>query len=73
LLLACFILFLLPTSSLVNGINNQLFVTFSGMSLMLFGGGFVFIPLIQEIVVDGYQWVSQIEFTIAIALGQVTP
>ena len=51
----------------------ELFITFSGMSLMLFGGGFVFIPLIQEIVVDGLQWVSQAEFASAIALGQITP
>jgi len=43
------------------------------MSLMLFGGGFVFIPLIQEIVVDGAHWVTQKEFTSAIALGQITP
>jgi chromate transporter len=43
------------------------------MSLMLFGGGFVFIPLIQEIVVDGLHWVSQAEFASAIALGQITP
>lgn len=51
----------------------ELFVTFSGMSLMLFGGGFVFIPLIQEIVVDGLHWVSRAEFASAIALGQITP
>jgi chromate transporter len=51
----------------------ELFVTFSGMSLVLFGGGFVFIPLIQEIVVDGLHLVSQSEFASAIALGQITP
>ena len=39
----------------------KLLLIFSGMSLMLFGGGYVFIPLIQEIVVD------------AIAMGQITP
>lgn len=48
-------------------------MTFSGMSLMLFGGGFVFIPLIQQIVVDGLHWVILPEFTSAIAMGQVTP
>jgi chromate transporter len=56
-----------PNSSL------QLLVTFAGMSLLLFGGGFVFIPLIQEIVVAGFGWVTQAEFAIAIAVGQVTP
>ncbi|HAK58867.1 MAG TPA: chromate transporter [Nitrospiraceae bacterium] len=52
---------------------GKLFVTFAGMSVLLFGGGYVFIPLIQEIVVDGHGWVTQQEFIDAIALGQVTP
>ena len=73
MLLACLVLFLINSPTLVSDLNSKLFVTFSGMSLMLFGGGFVFIPLIQEVVVDGYHWVSQMEFTTAIALGQVTP
>lgn len=51
----------------------QLVITFSGISLLLFGGGFVFIPLIQEIVVSGLGWVTQSEFAVGIALGQVTP
>ncbi|MGD1920965.1 MAG: chromate efflux transporter [Pleurocapsa sp.] len=51
----------------------KLFVTFSGMSLMLFGGGYVFIPMIQEVVVNNYGWVTQTEFTNAIAMGQITP
>ncbi len=52
---------------------GKLLFTFAGMSLMLFGGGFVFIPLIQEIVVDGQGWVTHKEFIDGIALGQVTP
>lgn len=51
----------------------KLFSTFVTMSLLLFGGGFVFIPMIQEIVVDAYGWVTQKEFIDGIALGQVTP
>lgn len=54
-------------------ILGQLFVTFSGMSLTLFGGGYVFIPLIQETIVGGHQWLTQKEFTDAIAMGQITP
>ncbi len=73
LLLAFLALFLIPMPGLTRHPAAELFVTFSGMSLMLFGGGFVFIPLIQEIVVDGLQWVSQSEFASAIALGQITP
>lgn len=33
----------------------------------------MFIPLIQEIVVDGFGWVTHKEFIDGIALGQVTP
>lgn len=66
-------LFLVPIPGISNYIEAHLFTTFSGLSLMLFGGGFVFIPLIQEIVVDGLNWVSASEFTSAIALGQITP
>ena len=67
------ILFFIPVSGLGNEFLARIFVTFSGMSLMLFGGGFVFIPLIQQIVVDGLHWVTLPEFTSAIAMGQVTP
>lgn len=67
------ILFFVPFSGLENDSLARIFVTFSGMSLMLFGGGFVFIPLIQQIVVDGLNWVNLPEFTSAIAMGQVTP
>ncbi len=73
-LLAVFLLlFSIPIPGLGNDSLARIFVTFSGMSLMLFGGGFVFIPLIQEIVVEGVHWVTQSEFTSAIAMGQVTP
>lgn len=51
----------------------HMFSLFGGMSLMLFGGGFVFIPMIQETVVDNLQWITQDEFTTALAIGQVTP
>jgi chromate transporter len=46
---------------------------FSGMSLMLFGGGYVFIPLIGEVVVKGHGWLTQREFIDGVALGQIMP
>jgi len=52
---------------------GKLFVTFAGMSVLLFGGGFVFIPLMQESIVESHQWVTHKEFIDAIAMGQVTP
>jgi chromate transporter len=51
----------------------KLFITFAGMSVLLFGGGYVFIPLIKQSVVDGYGWVTSQEFIDGIALGQVMP
>lgn len=51
----------------------KLFLVFAGMSVMLFGGGYVFIPLIQKIVVDGHGWVTNQEFIDAIAMSQITP
>jgi chromate transporter len=51
----------------------KLFMVFASMSVMLFGGGYVFIPLIQEIIVDGHGWVTTQEFIDAIAMGQITP
>lgn len=64
---------LLPLLGSGSMISAKLFITFAGMSVMLFGGGFVFIPLIQEIVVDTYGWVTNKEFIDGIALGQITP
>ncbi len=51
----------------------ELWTRFSGMSLVMFGGGYVFIPMMQEVVVQQQQWMSAREFADAIALGQVTP
>ena len=52
---------------------RKLMVVFSGMSLTLFGGGYVFIPAIQETVVQNLHWLNVREFTDAIAIGQITP
>ena len=67
------IMMLVPFILVSVAASAQLFTTFSGMSLLLFGGGYVFIPLIQEIVVNTHGWLTQREFIDGIALGQVTP
>lgn len=54
-------------------ILGKLFTTFAGMSLFLFGGGYVFIPLIQHTVVDSNAWLTQKEFVDAIAMSQIMP
>lgn len=66
-------LIVFPFLNTFASIGTKLFTTFSGMSLLLFGGGYVFIPLIQEVVVDAHGWVSHREFIDGIALGQITP
>lgn len=63
----------IPWWSVDPAILMKLLAVFGGMSVMLFGGGYVFIPLIQEIVVNKHQWVSTQEFIDGIALGQITP
>ena len=52
---------------------QTIFLTFSGMSLTLFGGGYVIIPAMQEIIVNTFHWLSIKEFSDAIAMGQITP
>jgi chromate transporter len=52
---------------------TTLATTFSGLSVMLFGGGYVFIPMIQHRVVDEFHWLAKQEFIDCIALSQVMP
>ena len=63
----------IPLWSLDPALVMKLFAVFASMSVMLFGGGYVFIPLIQEIVVGHHKWVTSQEFVDAIAMGQITP
>ncbi len=63
----------IPWWSVDPAILTKLFAVFAGMSVMLFGGGYVFIPMIQEIVVTHQKWVTSQEFIDGIALGQITP
>jgi chromate transporter len=62
-----------PFLSLDVALTAKLFTTFASVSIFLFGGGYVFIPVIQEIVVDSHRWLTLQEFVDGIALGQVTP
>jgi chromate transporter len=51
----------------------QLFVKFSLVSVTLFGGGYVMIPLLEDMLVNQMHWVNPEEFALGISLGQVTP
>lgn len=72
-LLALLPVFAAPFAPATANALASLFLVFAGMSIMLFGGGYVFVPMIQEIVVKGHGWVTQTEFVSGIALGQITP
>ena len=62
----------LPEGSVINQLRKIGF-TFGSMSVMLFGGGYVMIPFMQEVIVDGLAWVNAREFADGIAMGQITP
>jgi chromate transporter len=66
LLLSAFTILLTP-------LHRTILLTFSGMSISQFGGGYVIIPTMQKIVVEGQKWLTDNEFADAIAMGQVTP
>jgi len=48
-------------------------VVFSGISLSLFGGGYVMIPLMQTLFVKDMHWLTSQQFIDAIAFSQATP
>jgi chromate transporter len=52
---------------------KQIIITFSGLSISQFGGGYVVIPAMQKIIVDSLHWLTNKQFTDAIAMGQITP
>jgi chromate transporter len=52
---------------------KRIILTFSGISISQFGGGYVVIPALQKIIVDSLHWLNIKEFTDAIAMGQITP
>ena len=54
-------------------INVKLFGEFSAVSLTLFGGGYVMVPVLQSLLVEQLQWLSKDEFIFGISIGQVTP
>ena len=48
-------------------------LVFSGISLSLFGGGYVMIPIMQSLLVNNLHWVTAPEFLDCIAFSQLTP
>lgn len=75
---ALFILIVLSFSIKAFFFNNlniqyKIFSTFFSISVTQFGGGYVIIPSLQKAIVSSSEWLSNKEFTDAIAMSQVTP
>lgn len=51
----------------------HLFLVFLKIGLFSFGGGYAVLSLIQQEVIEKYQWVTLSEFTEIVAVSQVTP
>jgi chromate transporter len=62
-----------PVFAAEGTILRQMALTFSGLSVTLFGGGYVIIPAMQQVLVDSLHWLTVQEFADAIAMGQITP
>ena len=73
LLLCGFLIYIFHPASLFLQELRMLALTFGSMSVTLFGGGYVFIPAIEKVVVGTHHWVTSKEFADGIAMGQVTP
>lgn len=51
----------------------QISSTFFQIGSLGFGGGFTTLPLIKNIIVDEYKWLTLAQFRDGIAIGQITP
>ena len=51
----------------------QLFLVFSKIGIVGFGGGYAMLSLIQDDVVNKHGWLSSTEFTDIVAVSQMTP
>ncbi|MHB8206518.1 chromate efflux transporter [Mucilaginibacter sp.] len=60
-------------SSFFQNIYLKISLVFSGISLSLFGGGYVMIPIMQSLLVTNLKWITAQEFLDCIAFSQLTP
>jgi chromate transporter len=71
--LAFMLVYLSVTYFFPEQLTARLFTEFASISLTLFGGGYVMVPLLKSILVDQTGWFSLQEFMAGISVGQVTP
>ena len=67
------ILFVFLNNAPISTLEFNLAKVFANISLTLFGGGYVFIPYLDKIIVEQMEWLTKREFIDSIAMGQITP
>jgi chromate transporter len=65
--------FLTNVSVYFSNIFIKLVSVFAGISLSLFGGGYVIVPLMQSLLVGDLKWLNNQQFVDGITFSQVTP
>ena len=51
----------------------DLFLTFAGVGVCTFGGGYAMLPILQREIVEKKKWATEAELTDYFAIGQCTP
>ncbi|HTN05478.1 chromate efflux transporter [Agriterribacter sp.] len=67
------LLFISNAQQYTHNIIVKMILVFGGISLTLFGGGYVMIPIMQNLFVTEMHWLTNQEFLDAIAFSQSTP
>ncbi len=65
--------FLTNAAAWIGNIYLKLIAVFSGISLSLFGGGYVMVPIMQSLIVGDLKWLTNQQFVDSITFSQVTP
>jgi chromate transporter len=67
------VLFITDSFKSIHNLVLKIGVVFSGISLSLFGGGYVMIPIMQSLFVSELHWLTTQQFVDTIAFSQATP
>ena len=51
----------------------ELFIVYFQIGLFAFGGGYAAMPLIQNLVVEGKQWLTMAEYADLTTIAEMTP
>lgn len=51
----------------------ELFIVFAQVGLLSIGGGYAAIPIIRQLVVGQFQWLTEVEFMNLVTIAEMTP